>query len=181
MATTLEASINCKLSAVFVNTLTNGLAPVSVDMTGQGLTTFTDGTTANKADRLWGSKGRALTGTTPEDIDVYDFGSIDIGAGAGLDPHGQAITLAEITALMVINNTSSTGTLAIGGKGTGAAWNSWIQADDDAAVTLKPGGVFLITSPTDPGFAVADTSNHLLTMTPTDDLTYDIYIVGRSA
>lgn len=181
MATTLDVSINCKLSAVFVNTLTNSLAPVSVNMTGQGLNVLTNGTTANKSDRLWGSKGRALTGTTPEDIDVYDFGTIDIGAGAGLDPHGQSVTLAEITALMVINNTSSTGTLAIGGKGTTAAWNSWIQADDDAAVTLKPGGVFLITSPTDPGFAVADTSNHLLTMTPTDDLTYDIYIVGRSA
>jgi hypothetical protein len=55
-------------------------------------------------------------------------------------------------------------------------------ADDTAQVgPLKPGGGFAIWNPADPAMAVADTTNHLLTVTPTANATYNIYFVGRSA
>lgn len=181
MADSLTSSVRINFKATLVATLTNSVSLPQSVVESNNLFSFTDGTSANNADKLWASKSRSLSGSTSEDIDLYDLGSIDIGAGAGNDPLGQSVTLAEVVAVVVFNDSSSTGTLTIGGKGTTAAWNSAFNSDDDAACTVKPGGFFAIGSPTDPAYAVADTSNHLLTMASSDDLTYDIYVLGRSA
>lgn len=182
MADSLTGKITASFSATLTNALTNSLASATVLIDSSTITqTITDGTTANAADKVWASKARSLSGATSETLDLYDFGSVNIGAGAGLDPLGGALALAEIVGILVYNNTTSTGTITLGADGTTAAWNSWCNADDDAAVTIKPGGIFLLTSPTDPGFAVADTSNHLLKVASSASLTYDIYLFGRSA
>lgn len=181
MADTLTSSVKVAFSGSLVSTLTNSLATPSALVEATISLAFSDGTAANKADKLWASKDRSLSGATAEDIDLYDLGSIDIGAGAGKDPLGQALALAEVAGIIVYNAATSVGTLTIGNKNATTAWNSWCNGSDTAAVTLYPGGVFAICSPTDPAYAVADTSNHLLTMTSSDTLTYDVYVLGRSA
>ncbi len=181
MADSLSGRVSIGLSAVLQNVLTNSLGTAVASMDFSNTLSITDGTTSDKADKVWASTGRTLSGAADETIDVYDFGSLDIGAGAGKDPLSGALALAEIVALVIYNRPTSTGTLTIGADGTTAAWNSIFNGDDEAALTLKPGGVFAITCPPDPAYAVADTTNHLLKLASSANLTYDIYIIGRSA
>lgn len=187
MADTLTASVTCKMVASLANTIQSVSAGVSIDTASIfSSVSLTDGTTANKADKLWFDEGRALSGTTPEDIDLYDFGSIDIGGGAGKDPLGGTLALAEIVAVLITNDSSSTGNIYVGGKNAGTAWNAVFAiggvADDTAQFgPIKPGGWLCFGAPTDPAYAVADTTSHLLTMTPTANATYNIYVLGRSA
>lgn len=150
---------------------------------GQAVTFTASGTGAGQADRFWQSTGRTLTSGGSEDLDVYDLASLDIsGAGAGRDALGQVWTVAEIAGILVHNRATSAGDLLIGGKGTAAAWSIWLNNNDDAELTLKPSGIFLLASTNDPAWGVTDTSNHLLTMLASGGaVTYDIYLLGRSA
>lgn len=150
---------------------------------GQAVTFTASGTGAGQADRFWQSTGRTLTSGGSEDLDVYDLASLDIsGAGAGRDALGQVWTVAEIAGILVYNRPTSAGDLLIGGKGTAAAWSIWLNNNDDAELTLKPSGIFLLASTNDPAWGVTDTSNHLLTMLASGGaVTYDIYLLGRSA
>lgn len=187
MSDTLTSSVSVKLIANLANAVQSASAGISVDSSGVFATmSLADGTAASKADKLWFDEGRTLTGTTPEDIDLYDFGAIDIGAGAGKDPLGGTLALAEIVAVLITNNSSSTGNIFVGGKNATTAWNSCLAvggvADDTAQFgPIFPGGFLCFGAPTDPAYAVADTSNHLLTITPTANATYNIYVLGRSA
>lgn len=150
-------------------------------------TTLTSGTGANQFDRTWESPGRTLNSGNDEDIDLFDLGSIDIGAGAGRDSAGQTVAIAEIVALLIWNKAASAGNLLIGGEGSGAAWNSMFHVSGTPSDTagfgpLGPGGVFFAFRPDDPAWAVADSTNHLLTIAATGgNVTYDIMFLGRSA
>jgi len=178
LTTTLKSSV----AGTFINTLTDSGGSVSVLLEKVLTLATTDGTTTDKADKIWSSTARTLTGATSENIDVYDFGTIDIGTGAGEDALGNPVTLADIVAVLIENNSTSTGNLSIGGEGSIAAWNSPFDASDTASLgPIPPGGWFMLCSGNDPAFPVADTSNHLLKITSTANLTYDIYIIGRSA
>ncbi len=182
MADSLIATIKASIIATFSNDLTNSTGTGNIPLNFSFSLSTTDGTASDKADKVWPSKARSLSGATSETIDVFDFGAIDIGTGAGEGPLGNAITLAEIVAVIIENNSTSTGNLTIGGDGTAAAWNSIFNASDTAELgPLPPGGFFIIGAGADPAFAVADTSNHLLKMASSATLTYDILIIGRSA
>lgn len=182
MADSLTASIKASIDGNFTNTLTNSGGTVAVNIAKSIVLSITDGTTTGKADKIWNSTARSLSGANSESIDVYDFGAIDIGTGVGEDALGNPLTLADIVALIIENNSSSTGNLTIGGEGSAAAWNSIFNTSDTAEIgPLPPGGFFIIGSGNDPAFAVADSSNHLLKLTSSATLTYDIVIIGRSA
>lgn len=181
MADELSATFKASLSGTYINTLTGG-GNVSFPFDKTVSFTITDGTTTDKADVMWASKARTLTGTTPEDIDVFDLGSIDIGTGAGENALGNAITFADIILIFIENNSSSTGNLTIGNKNATTAWQTPFGGSDTASVgPIAPGGFFMLGGGADPMFSVTDTDDHLLTMTPTANLTYDIYLIGRSA
>ncbi|HBH54951.1 MAG TPA: hypothetical protein DDY91_23970 [Planctomycetaceae bacterium] len=141
------------------------------------------GTGSGQADRFWQSTGRTLSSAATEDLDVYDLGSLDIsGAGAGRDALGQLWTVAEIAGLLVFNRSTSAGNLLVGNNNTTAAWNSILNASDTAAITLPPSGILLLASTNDPAWAVADATNHLLRFTASGGaVTYDVYLLGRSA
>lgn len=172
------------LRATVLNTADGAVLTASAAHGAAQAVTFTaSGTGAGQADRFWQSTGRMLTSGGSEDLDVYDLASLDIsGAGAGRDALGQVWTVAEIAGILVYNRPTSAGDLLIGGKGTAAAWSIWLNNNDDAELTLKPSGIFLLASTNDPAWAVADTSNHLLTMLASGGaVTYDVYLLGRSA
>lgn len=148
-------------------------------------TALTNGTGANQFDVIWSDQSRTLNASATETIDVYDLGSIDIGAGAGLDALGQAVANAEIVGLVVSVDASSSGTLLIGGEGSGAAWNSPFNGSDTAVLgPIGANGCVLILNPVDPAFAVADTTNHLLKFAEAggaSSVTYSVGIIARSA
>jgi hypothetical protein len=169
--------------ATIVNTLdASSTAAPSVTL-GEALTqTFVTGTVADAIDRVWSDKGRTITSGNDDPIDVYDLGVIDVGSGAGLDALGQSLAFAEITTIMVHNLSTSSGDIIVGNESTAATFNTPFAGSDTGAVTIKPGGIFFLSSPTNPAYAVADTSNHLLNINaPSGNVTYDIHIAGRSA
>lgn len=181
MADSLTAKIKASIGGTFSNTLENTTGVSAISFAKSIALSLSDGTTTGKADKLWMSEGRSLSGATSENIDVFDFGTIDIGTGSGEDPLGNPITLAEIVAILIENKSTSTGNLTVGGEGSAAAWQSMFGASDTATLgPFKPGGGCLIWTGADPAFAVADSTNHLLKIASSDTLTYDIYIIGRS-
>lgn len=173
------SSLRMSMVANFVQTLTDG-AVFTAAHEFTFLDTLADGTTADCADKIWKSEGRALTGATSETIDLFDLGSINIGAGAGKDCFGGSWATVEIVGVFIFNDGG--GNLTIGGDGTTACWNAAFNADDDGAVgPIGPGGFFAIYRPDNPAFTCADTSNHLLKIASSATLTYDIWVIARSA
>lgn len=148
---------------------------------GGGLThklELTSGTTVGTANRSNQNIDRTLSSGAAEDLDMYDLA----GFASATDLLRNAVTYAEIVGLLIVNSSASVGTLLVGGKGTTAAWNSLFNANDDAELTLPPNSFVMLGCSNDPGWAVADTSNHLLTMTASGGaVTYSIYVIGRSA
>ena len=93
------------------------------------------------------------------DIDLYDLGSIDLGAGAGEDALGLTHANAKIH-LVAIQNKEITGggTLRIDGGVTGH-WTGILPAS--ATLDLPQGG-FLVVQFGDAGSTVTDATNHML-------------------
>ncbi len=117
----------------------------------------TDGTFA--FDRLWALEDYSLTTAAGNlDIDLYDLGNIDVGAGAGDDNLGLAHANSAIHAIMIENDSSSAGDLRVDTNVTGA-WTGLLPA----STTLDlDAGSFLHCVFGTTGKAVADTTNHIL-------------------
>lgn len=175
-------------TATLKNTLTDAPGNATAPQVAQGhnyapATALGSGTTAYKADLVWTSYSRDIASGANLDIDLYDLGSLDIGAGAGKDALGQTWTAAEIVGLYVKSSKDSTGALYVGGEGSSAAWNSFLNASDTAKLgPIYKDGVFLLFNPADPALLVADGSNHLLRLSASGgDVTVDLAILARSA
>lgn len=180
MATTLSNfQINVELLAQLQHVIQG--RTISLDKVGQAYSRgslFSSGTTANKADRLYFEIDQAITSGNSVSLDLYDLENFD----STDDVLGNTITFAEIVAILIENEAGSAGDLIVGGDGTTAAWNSAFGGDDDAAITLGPGGILFLFNPDDPAWPVADTSNHLLKLAASGgNTTHNIAIVGRSA
>lgn len=138
---------------------------------------FSDGTSANQADAFIFEIDRTLSSTS-ENLDMYDLAAFD----AATDIYGNAVTFAEIVAILIQCESTSTTNLLVGGLSATTAWNSIFNGDDDAKIPVHPGGFLMLVAPDDPAYAVADTSNHLLKMEASGgNVTYNLAILGRSA
>lgn len=183
MARTAIANFTFKMTGAISNTVHVDLGAAANAPLGDTIEMeFTTGTSASQCDRIWSDSGRTISSGNDEDIDLFDFAGINTGAGAALDNLGQAASFVEVTGLFIENASSSAGNLVVGGETSAAAWNSLFNGSDTATIVLLPGMVFMIGGLADPGFAVADSSNHLLTMAaPSGNVTYSMFIFGRSA
>jgi hypothetical protein len=189
MARSLSSiQVSARIAATLANTIDNAVqsATCSQGFSLTPVTTLANGTSANQCDRVWSSTARALTSGGSENIDMYDLAAFDIGGGAGKDATGQSFTNVECVALLIRNNTTSAGTLIVGGEGSAAAWQSPFMVSgslsDTAQVTVGIGGWFLLFAPADPAYPIADTSNHLLKIAASGGAaTYDAAILFRSA
>ena len=178
------ATIGTQLTAVISNLLDASSTGTPQASLGKASTQaiIQSGTGAGQANRFWSDRGRTLESAATETLDLYDFAGIDVGAGAAKDALGQDMVLADIVAIIVEVTAASAGTLLVGGDGTAAAWNSPFNGDDAAVMPVFPGGLILLYAPTDPAYAVADASNHLLKFTASGGaVEYDIHILGRSS
>lgn len=93
------------------------------------------------------------------DIDLYDLGSLDLGAGAGEDALGLTHANAKIHLVAIQNKEiASGGTLRIDGGVTGH-WTGILPAS--ATLDIPQGG-FLVVQFGDTGSTVTDTTNHML-------------------
>jgi hypothetical protein len=181
MATTLEnISVALQMSAKLLNEDAVGASP-TVTLVKQFIPAYTNGTTANKADRFW-YKEYTISSGADQDIDLSDFNAENVGAGAGNDHLGQALTLVEITAIGIFNESDSDGDLLIGGEGSTDAWNTPFNGSDTAIIgPFAPGSGIFLGIPDDPALAVA-AGNKLLRLTASGgDVNASVVVVGRSA
>ena len=141
---------------------------------------FSNGTGANQAQRMWVSEGRTLAGSAAEDLDMFDLAAFDIGGGAGNDGLGLSHAITAVKGLWIRNHSTSGGALVVGNKNASTAWNSIFNASDTGAITLPAGATFCYCDPSAAGAAVADTTNHLLTFTDAGSgCTFDVGFIGE--
>ena len=177
------SSILLQLNGTYTNTLTDSTT-VSHALAKSFSDTLATGTGDDQSDIFWSSSSRTLADAATETFDMYDLGTLNIGAGAGKDHLGQSVAFADVTALFIFNNTTvaNDGKLVVGADGTSACWNSPFDGDDDGKLVIPPAGFVALFSPKDGAWAVADSTNHLLKMAASGgEVTYDIFVVGRSA
>jgi len=175
MATALEAQLYANLIWTFTNAqdLTTPQDKGSLALT---LGNLTNGVGANQANTIWHDTRTLLT-TASESLDLYDI-------GGATTPLGTAIANAAIKFLYIRNKSStSADVLTIGGEGTGAAWNTLFNGSDDNKITLRGGGYLILADPSATGYAVADSTNHLLKIENPggNSVSYDIVVIGATA
>jgi hypothetical protein len=179
-----DFAVAATLLGTLLNTI-DGDLPASCEQGGdvRPTTSLTNGTGANQANRAWQDRARTLLSGATENLDLFDLGAIDIGAGAGKSALGQAINLAKVVGLLIHVDPASAGTLKIGGEGSGAAWNSVVDGNDTAKLSGFGADSFLfLFCPTLAAWDVADATNHLLKFEAVGgNVTYSVYLVGRTA
>ena len=138
-----------------------------------------DGVEANQATRAWARKDHTLASGATEDIDLYDFAGIDIGAGAGNDGLGLPMALEEIVTFC-IRHVSGAGRLELMPTNP-ANYATWVPSLTVAAGSaLKANGLLLLHQPAASAFDVADGSSHMMRVGANGgDIVYDLYIIGR--
>ena len=124
----------------------------------------TDGTYA--FDRVWALEDYDLTTAAGNyDLDLYDLGTTDVGAGPGDDNLGLSHTNSAIHAIMIENQSTSAGDLRIDTNVTGA-WTGLLPTG--TTLDLDAGSFIHCVFGTT-GKAVADTTNHLLRLSAQSD------------
>lgn len=141
--------------------------------------TLETGVSANQANRCWEERSRSLSSGVTEDIDLYDLGAIDIGAGGGKDALGQDWVAEEIV-MILFRVTSGTGRLEImpTNPANPVTWLPSLTVANDGA--LKLNGVLLMYQPHTDAFGITDASAHLIRVGANGgDLTYDMLLLAR--
>lgn len=124
-------------------------------------------------DRAVMASSIPMIGAGSVDIDLYDLDALDIGNGPGRDTIGLTMANATIHAMLIQNKSTSTGDLTVDTNQTGG-WTSWLPAGTHS---LAPGSLLSGVWPS--GIAVADTTNHILRLTSSDVLSFDLYFVAK--
>lgn len=179
--------VNFTLKATLKNTInTTNSAAIAQGRLYKLATALSSGTAANQADRVWESLGRTLNSGTSENLDLYDLGTFDVGAGAGKDALGLAMSNAKLVALGVAVDPISVGDLYIGGEGSAAAFQQLFHSagalSDSAGLVVRPSGLCLVFAPALAAYPVTDATDHLLKFAAVGgNVTYDVIFLARSA
>ena len=158
----------------------NGTAKNTLDLTyAQAVLAYAKsgslvtGTGANQADRIF-SDQRTIAPSANDDLDL---------TGTTLqDNLGENLALARIKVLAVYAAAANANTLVMGGAAAAAI--TTILGGTNPTLTIRPGGMFLITAPDATGFAITATTADILRFTnggAGTSVTYDIVVIGASA
>ncbi len=109
------------------------------------------------------------------DLDLYDLGTLDIGAGAGRDNLGLQWSQSKVHSLFVRNVVTSAGNLVIDQAALGStAWSGGLGSN--ASIVLQPGACLALDFGL-LGADVTDVTNHMLRLSaPSDDLIFDLNV-----
>lgn len=159
------------LSAVLRQTANIDLASLSAAINYSKAHALPSGTANGEADRLF-SDTRTIAASANEDLDL---------AGVLEDAFGQVITFAELVAIVIVAAVGNTNNVVV----KPAASNGFLGPFGDASdtITIKPGGMFVITAPA-AGWTVTGGTGDKLNVANSGagtGVTYDIFLIGRSA
>ena len=173
----VTATVKGSIAASVNNVLSDGTKGASVTVGVALSATLGQGSGAGQSDRAWSEYSRLLADAANEDLDIYDLGTRDIGAGAGLDATGQAWAIAEVVGMIIYN--AGPGVLTV----TPSASNGWTPLLGASGThAIGAGGFLQIYNPADPAYVVTDASSNKLNFAAASGAcTYDVHIVARSA
>lgn len=140
-----------------------------------------NGVSANQANRAWENKAIEISSGNTLDIDLYDFGGQDIGAGSGNDGLGQAIALEEIVCL-VIKQTGGTGRVEImpTEPSNSLTWIPGGYATVSNGGALRVGGIRMWLETDESALDVIDATSHVLRLGANGgDVVVDVWVLGR--
>ena len=133
-----------------------------------------DGSGLNQANRLFADIAQLAASATAT-LDLFDF-------NGAKDAQGQSFALTKVKAIIIRNvSTDVSSILRVGGEGTTAAFMAVNGSDTVHIADIAPGGELSLIAPSAAGYAVADTTNHLLKLenrSSTAVLDYELVIVG---
>ena len=124
-----------------------------------------DSSAAIVPDRAFLLNKETITSGTSLTIDLYDLGTLDIGAGAGDDNLGESHANSYINAIIIENDSDSAGTLRI----NQTVANSWSGLTGGSTSIDLPAGGFFAISYGSGGSAVTDASSHILQLDAISD------------
>lgn len=172
MATSIDnLTIALRIAGLFVNTNDIGNAEhrISYNPSNQ----FSDGNADNKAEAIF-SDTRTISASGTEDLDLAGSGLVDV--------FGNTLTFTKIKALLIFADGDNANNVLVGGDGL-AAWVGWC-GDASDIVSVKPGGIFLMTAPKSAGMPVVATTGDILQIANSSSgtsVTYTIIIVGTDS
>ena len=125
---------------------------------------FTAGTGADQANVTWADE-RSLVATAE---------SLDVRGGALADAFGQTVNVQKLKYIRIENDAASTGVLLVGGASNVPLLNGVTDK-----VSIRPGGVFVLSAPDASGIAVTAGTGDLITVdSGAFTCTYRITLVG---
>lgn len=189
-----RATITARLS--FGGSISNTLTGASAGVGGTSLSGRTNsgklasGSEAQESNRAFDESIDIASGATV-DIDLYDFASRDVGAGAGNDKLGLALVMEEIVGIEIRHNgrTTPNGTLTTDNAGSlelqpssPANALTWFPAQTVAnGGALRAGGRFFRYEPDADALEVTDASSHVVRFGANGgDVNFTLTVVGRS-
>jgi hypothetical protein len=151
---------------------------------------MTSGTGLNKVNQVYQfQRVLASGGSALDSISMYNGAITNTGGTSGnvataVDGCGVALAFANIK-LLVIQNLSATASdvLSVGNDGTSAAWVSPFGANTHL-VKIRGGASLVLVAPDATGYAVVNTTNHLLKVlasTAVGAITYNLIAFGATA
>jgi hypothetical protein len=182
-------SANGEVRLVLTNNIVNEMTDGQQATASLGETILTgrltDGVSEEEYSRGWTDE-RTLASGASEDIDFYDLGAIDVGAGAGLDALGQAMAMLEIVTIIIVQ-TGGTGRLQINATDPSnkLAWMPTLTVANGGA--LRPPttenarySCFMMHMPHSDALPVTDASSHMVRFGASGgDVTYAIHLLAR--
>lgn len=162
---TLAATVSLRVQATQTSTL--DLASVSNTVNQLFEQAFTDGTGANQANEVW-SDTRSISSASNETLDL---------AASLTNAFGTTITFTKVRAIIIRSRSTNTTVLSVGAASAPLVGP---LADASDLLTIRPGGIFVITAPDATGIAVTATSADGLKLANASGAaaTYDIIIIG---
>lgn len=167
-------SLSGRVSAAVALTLTSALdlATGQVPLIRTVSWTVSDGTGSGQANRLWHDQ-RTLAASATENLDL---------AGSLADAFGATVTFARVKGLLIAASSANSNAVVVGAAASNA-WSTWVGASTHT-VTVRPGGVLLLTAPDATAYAVTAGTGDILKIAnggAGTSVTYDIVILGASA
>jgi hypothetical protein len=169
MATSLNTVMRLYLNAALSNPidLVTGSAPLEITKSY----TWTNGTTVDKADRVF-SDTRTVSASGTDALDL---------AGSLTDIYGNTLTFVELKALYVYASTGNTNNVRVNRPSSNGV-PLFLAASD--GIDVPPGGTFFWACPADGKVTVTAGTGDLLNFDNSSSgtsVTYDVVIIGASA
>jgi hypothetical protein len=141
--------------------------------------TLTYGIADGKATRAWQVKSRSISSGNTEDIDLYDYATVDLGAGLRRDGIGQLAAYKQVVGF-IIKCASGAGSLEVmpANPSNHVAWMPSLTVANGGA--LRSGATMALIQPKSTAFTITDASSHMLRLGANGGaVSYNLYVLAR--